>query len=139
MADVLVNLRPSVPGDTETAELAAELLAAVGELGYDAGIGDEPIVGRGSGLSWTLVLSWVGEDVAPHRQRNLPHRSPGVSWSSSGVAADIRPAFWSCTALTAKRSFPGSKCTTMTTRRSAASSGGDRRPDVSARRQTVGQ
>jgi hypothetical protein len=64
MPDVLVNFRPSVPGDTETAEVAAELLAAVRELGYDAGVEDEPIVGRGSGLSWTLILRWVGEDVA---------------------------------------------------------------------------
>lgn len=63
MPDILVSLEPSSPSDTETAEVAAELLAAIRDLGYDAPE-NPPIVERGSGLWWTLVLRWVGEDVA---------------------------------------------------------------------------
>lgn len=53
-----------MPGDTETAEVADELLAAIRDLGYDAAPEDQPIVGRGAGLTWTLILRSVGEDVA---------------------------------------------------------------------------
>jgi hypothetical protein len=65
--DVLVQFIPSRPDDAEAAEVAARLLAAVRELGYEPAPDPQPIEGRGSGLSWTLILRWVGDhgtDVA---------------------------------------------------------------------------
>lgn len=64
MPDVLVQFQPSVPGDTEQAEVAAELFNAIRDLGYDAASDPEPIVGRGSGLAWTLIMRWVGDHPA---------------------------------------------------------------------------
>lgn len=64
MPDILVQFTPTRPDDTETAEVAAELLAAVRGLGYDSAADPEPIVGRGSGLSWTLILRWVADHPA---------------------------------------------------------------------------
>lgn len=37
MPDILVDFSPSRPDDDETAEVPAELVAAVRDLGYDAG------------------------------------------------------------------------------------------------------
>lgn len=50
MSDILVQFSPSRPDDVETAEVAAELLAAVRELGYSAAPDPEPIRGRGQRL-----------------------------------------------------------------------------------------
>lgn len=61
MPDVLVQFTPSRPDDVETAEMAADLIAAVRDLGYDAAPDHKPIRGRGSGEWWTLIVRWVGE------------------------------------------------------------------------------
>lgn len=64
MPDILVNFTPSRPDDEETAEVAAELVAAVRDLGYDAGPETERFEFRGAGLTWTLALRWVGDHAA---------------------------------------------------------------------------
>nr|MDQ6947091.1 hypothetical protein [Actinomycetota bacterium] len=64
MPDILVDFSPSRPDDDETAEVAAELVAAVRDLGYDAGTETERFEFRGAGLTWTLALRWAGDHAA---------------------------------------------------------------------------
>jgi hypothetical protein len=58
---VLLRISPGGDYDEETAEVAAQLLAAVRGLGYDAAVDEEAVRWPGSGLSWSLALRWVGD------------------------------------------------------------------------------
>lgn len=64
MPDILVDFSPSRTDDDETADVAAELVAAIRDLGYDAGPETERFEYRGAGLTWTLALRWVGDHAA---------------------------------------------------------------------------